>query len=339
MRMLQLDGANQFASGYTGMGNNPVMGVDPDGQWVHIVIGAAVGGVVNLGIKAWQGKIDSWGDGFMAFGIGAAAGAVTAATGGAASVFASTGSFAGAFSATAVAVSTTGVIGGAVAGAAGSATGGLIQGIGNAAYFGDPYSAKDWAMGIGFGALTGGISGGIAARLQRNHIFNGTPDGKGFAPNWGKEWVKTKDGWKLSGFKINEASWQFPNWTDPNGITHQGGSYSTNTSTIASNSNLNGTFSVIDWSTYPTVGNIPRPIGPFRILEGQEYIDARKLANSTNELLKRQGVFPRGTDIHEIHPVKFGGSPTDLSNKVALPRNIHSQYTTWWNNLQRHLKR
>jgi RHS repeat-associated protein len=32
MRMLQVDGANQFASGYVGMGNNPVNGVDPDGQ-------------------------------------------------------------------------------------------------------------------------------------------------------------------------------------------------------------------------------------------------------------------------------------------------------------------
>lgn len=31
-RMMQIDGANQYASGYTGMGNNPVSMIDPDGQ-------------------------------------------------------------------------------------------------------------------------------------------------------------------------------------------------------------------------------------------------------------------------------------------------------------------
>jgi len=77
------DPADQFANPYTGMGNNPVMGVDPDGRFVHILIGAAIGGVVNLGVKAFQGKIKSVGDGFAAFGIGAAGGALTAATGGA----------------------------------------------------------------------------------------------------------------------------------------------------------------------------------------------------------------------------------------------------------------
>jgi RHS repeat-associated protein len=31
-RMWSTDPKNQFASGYVGMGNNPVMGVDPDGS-------------------------------------------------------------------------------------------------------------------------------------------------------------------------------------------------------------------------------------------------------------------------------------------------------------------
>ncbi|MDR3046716.1 MAG: RHS repeat-associated core domain-containing protein, partial [Bacteroidales bacterium] len=73
--------------------NNPLKYTDPDGQWIHIVIGAVVGGIINLGIKAYQGKINSWGDGFAAFGIGAVAGAIGAATGGAA--FAAAGGAAG----------------------------------------------------------------------------------------------------------------------------------------------------------------------------------------------------------------------------------------------------
>ena len=71
------------------------------------------------------------------------------------------------------------------------------------------------------------------------------------------------------------------------------------------------------------------------ILENPEYATARNLANRTNELLKKQGIFPRGVDIHEIHPVKFGGSPTDIANKIALPRPTHTHYTNWWNRLQK----
>jgi RHS repeat-associated protein len=38
-----VDPKSQFASPYVGMGNNPVLGVDPDGEWVMQAIGAGVG--------------------------------------------------------------------------------------------------------------------------------------------------------------------------------------------------------------------------------------------------------------------------------------------------------
>ena len=95
----------------------------------------------------------------------------------------------------------------------------------------------------------------------------------------------------------------------------------------------NGEFSISDWDGYPA-GNVPKPTGPFRLIEGAEYDAARALANRTNEALKVSGVFPRGYDVHEIIPVKFGGSPTDLSNKIALLRGQHSPYTTFWNRLR-----
>ncbi|MFB9065809.1 RHS repeat-associated core domain-containing protein [Flavobacterium branchiarum] len=99
-----------------------------------------------------------------------------------------------------------------------------------------------------------------------------------------------------------------------------------------------GSFSVIDWKGYP-VGGV-KPTGPFRLLEGSEYTTARNLANSKNATLRRanpEGL--KGLQIHEIHPVKFGGSPTDLVNKVYLTPQQHSVYTNYWNSLMRSTKK
>lgn len=62
------------------------MYIDQDGEFWHIVIGAVIGGAINLTVKIVQGKVHNLGDGLAAFGIGAAAGAIGAATGGAAFV-------------------------------------------------------------------------------------------------------------------------------------------------------------------------------------------------------------------------------------------------------------
>jgi len=99
-----------------------------------------------------------------------------------------------------------------------------------------------------------------------------------------------------------------------------------------------GSFSISSWRGYPS--RVPRPSGPFRLLEGEELAQARQLADRTNQSLRRQLAkdFPnlfKNAEIHEIHPVKFGGSPTDLSNKVLLPRGVHqTEVTPWWRRLQ-----
>ena len=41
-----------------------------------------------------------------------------------------------------------------------------------------------------------------------------------------------------------------------------------------------------------------------------------------------------GNQVHEVHPVKFAGDPTALSNKMVTPTELHQQYTTWWSKLQ-----
>ncbi|MCU0484561.1 MAG: hypothetical protein MUC85_00490 [Anaerolineales bacterium] len=89
-----------------------------------------------------------------------------------------------------------------------------------------------------------------------------------------------------------------------------------------------GEFKINNWDGYP---DGPKPEGPFRILEGTEYEKSRDLANQANADLHRNNPGLDGLQIHEIHPVKFGGDPVDPSNKIAVTRSEHAQYTAFWN--------
>jgi hypothetical protein len=96
-----------------------------------------------------------------------------------------------------------------------------------------------------------------------------------------------------------------------------------------------GSFSITDWTGYPS--GVARPQGPFRLIEGAEYDAARSAANVANGAIRRErGLVGQSVDIHELQPVKFGGSPIDAANKVILPRDLHRQQVTpWWNQLMR----
>ncbi|HEY6558770.1 MAG TPA: hypothetical protein VI072_15910 [Polyangiaceae bacterium] len=98
-----------------------------------------------------------------------------------------------------------------------------------------------------------------------------------------------------------------------------------------------GSFNVPSWAGYPSWA--PNPAGPLRLLSGAEYDAARKAANAANAALRRADPAKyAGKQIHEIHPVKFGGSPTDPANKIALTPGEHSQLTNFWNQLMRDLQ-
>lgn len=143
--------------------NNPLKYTDPSGEIVHVIVGAAVGGLINLGVKAYQGKINSIGDGLAAFGIGAAVGAVGAATGGAA--FLAAGGAAGGVG---------GFAAGFVGGAVGSAFATPIQSIGNSLYFGDPMlTPQQYGQSVLFGGLFGGTLQGVSAIANGRSFFNG----------------------------------------------------------------------------------------------------------------------------------------------------------------------
>src|SRR5690554_5811409 len=175
------DPAEQFSNPYLAMGNNPVMYKDPNGEWVHLVIGAVIGGTFNLLTNL--DNVENFWDGAKYFGVGAAAGALAAGVGagvGAAIAgnAAAGGGFAAGFAGTAT-ISSTGFVAGAATGAAAGVTNGLIQGTGNGLIGGDNIgdafkSGLDqaWKQGVS-GAVFGGILGGIDASNKGRDFWTG----------------------------------------------------------------------------------------------------------------------------------------------------------------------
>jgi len=96
-----------------------------------------------------------------------------------------------------------------------------------------------------------------------------------------------------------------------------------------------GQFSIVDWQGYPA--GVPKPTGPMRLIDGAEYQAAKAAKETANSKYRRENdLVGKRVDVHEIQPIKFDGSPTDLSNKVLLPRDVHvSLVTPWWNKLMR----
>jgi hypothetical protein len=94
-----------------------------------------------------------------------------------------------------------------------------------------------------------------------------------------------------------------------------------------------GSYEITDWSGYPD--GVPQPEGPFRLREGDDYKNARNAADNKNQSIHRNNPALKDKQIHEIKPVKHGGSPTDPANKVALSPAQHRLFTTFWNRIQR----
>ena len=143
-------------SPYAVNGANPISYNDPEGDWIHLAIGAAVGAVINVATH-WDEVTDggsgwNWKEFGKAAGIGAVAGFVGAATGGAALG--------------AAGLSATSIAGGAVAGGVGAAYSSPILGVGNNIAFGDPYSIKQWGLETLGGGVVGGVGGGVANLIK-----------------------------------------------------------------------------------------------------------------------------------------------------------------------------
>jgi len=164
--------------------NNPLKYTDPDGEWVHLALGAMIGGYINLVANAK--KVQKPWQAFAYFGVGAVAGGLSAGIGagvGAALAgnAAAGGGFAAGFMGTA-AISSPGFVAGAISGAAAGFTNGLVSGTGNQLIegkkFGDAFVNggldQAWRQGLG-GAAVGGILGGIDAKMNDRNFWTGSP--------------------------------------------------------------------------------------------------------------------------------------------------------------------
>ncbi len=142
--------------------NNPLKYTDPDGEFWHIIAGAAIGGISNLAFN-WN-NCDGWQDYVSYFAIGAASGGLGAAVGG--YVFS--------------AMPVSGFVGGAVSGAVSGATSGFFNGYGNAMMYGASssetlkYAFQSSAVGGLIGGITGGLSQGFSDLRSGYSFWDGS---------------------------------------------------------------------------------------------------------------------------------------------------------------------
>lgn len=104
-----------------------------------------------------------------------------------------------------------------------------------------------------------------------------------------------------------------------------------------------GTFIIKDWSDYPDdYVPVPDQNKVWTFLEGDEYNSARDSANIFNRNMRAADPYyaNNGLEIHEIEPVKMGGSQTDINNKTAIQSQVHRRYVTpWWNKIRDEVKK
>lgn len=172
-RFLQPDPARQQNSAYAYVGGDPINRIDPDGEFWHIVAGAAIGGTISagfsIGSQLLAGERVNWKKVGKAALVGAVAGGVGAATMGVGTTAAisALGSEVGG-SALVAANVTVGAVSGAASGAAGQVTSNILEG---------EKVTQDLGSAAGVGAITGGVLGGItgpvSTQISRNVIREG----------------------------------------------------------------------------------------------------------------------------------------------------------------------
>ena len=156
--------------------NNPLKYTDPSGEFFHLIIGAAIGGMMNWMMHGcqWNAK------GLGYFTVGAVAGAVSAGVGAGMNVAMAGGNFWTGAAGLAQGVSSTGFIAGMATGASAGFAGGLISGAGNSWVSGQKFSSglvaglKSGGLGALSGGITGGIHGGLDALNKGTNFWDGT---------------------------------------------------------------------------------------------------------------------------------------------------------------------
>ncbi|MFN0011305.1 MAG: hypothetical protein ACKVS8_06640 [Phycisphaerales bacterium] len=206
-----------------------------------------------------------------------------------------------------------GLLGGAIGGAVGGYTGG-VQG----------------AAAGAVGGMLGGAAGGILQLGGYGLLAQGA--GAGMAFRLGSDF---QSGRQLSGEALADAAFDALIGAAFGGTLQVGGvAISAAERAFFGGATRAGGFLIRDWNGYP--GFVPQPNGPFRLLNGAEYEQARRAADGANAAMrKRVGQAAKGMEVHDIHPIKFGGNPTDPNNKMLLPVAQHREVSRWWNKVMR----
>ena len=303
--------------------NNPFKYTDPDGEWIFLVpviIGAMYGTYQGLAMGAAKGAT-GWSMVSYALGgagIGAVAGLGAAAGGAAVGVYLSSVGITG------------GIIGGGITGLAGGAIGGAINGFGMTGLGGGSFKqALSAALVQGLvGAAMGGFLGGA---IGAGSVPKGSNIWNGRAPLPKVEAITLKPAGLARTGTAEMSVAKVTNTTQTSTVPTTQNNTATviNRETGVVDVSKNADFRIKDWSGYPE-GEL-KPAGALKILEGDAYITARKLANSTNASLRNSNPdFFKGLEIHEIQPIKFNGSPTDFSNKLFLTPQEHRAFNSFW---------
>ena len=156
--------------------NNPFSYTDPSGEFWHLIIGAIVGGFINWALNGFHFNAE----GLAHFGIGMAAGALSAGVGAGISSAIAGGSFGAGFVGSSAAL-TAGhsFINGALIGGGSGLTNGFVSGFGtgllNGYGVGGAFknAALQGTLGMGAGALVGGIYSGTKAALKGRRFWDG----------------------------------------------------------------------------------------------------------------------------------------------------------------------
>jgi len=167
----------QFHNPFIGIGNNPVMYVDPDGEFIMTAM--VIGAFVNLTVQGLQGNTTTAGGFFGSMAVGAAAGAIGAGVGaGVQGAIQGVGFMSPALGKLSV-MPISGFLNGAAVGGASGFAGGFVTGFGNTGVqggnIGDMFSTGlDYGWkGAASGILIGGLNGGISAELDGRSFLTG----------------------------------------------------------------------------------------------------------------------------------------------------------------------
>jgi hypothetical protein len=155
--------------------NNPLKFTDPSGEWIHILMGAIIGGVINWATNGFQ--FNAAGLGY--FAVGAVAGALGAGIGaGVGGLVSGAGHFSFGV-ASSLSVGGMGALGGAAIGAGVGLVSGFVTGFGNALVGQEnignalKLGVTSAAWGAAIGGVTGAIGGAIRAHKEGVNIWKG----------------------------------------------------------------------------------------------------------------------------------------------------------------------